>query len=60
MGMWDLSETFGFNENLRWFEGEVIQVALKLRCTPWSLLTFVSVLWWQSEIADVGRREEAL
>lgn len=30
MGMWDLSETFGFNENLRWFEAEVIQVALKL------------------------------
>lgn len=30
MGMWDLSETFGFNENLRWFEAEVVQVVLKL------------------------------
>lgn len=30
MGMWDLSETFGFNENLWWFEAEVVQVVLKL------------------------------
>lgn len=60
VGMWGWSERFGFsNEDLGWFEAQVVQVVLKLWCTSLSLLTFVSVLQWQSEIADLGRREEA-